>query len=169
MSRRPAIPLFAKLFVLFTLVPIVELTILIALGRTMGWLPTALLILGTGVLGATLAKLEGLRVWMSVRREFSMGRFPADSMLDGLLILIGGALLIAPGLITDIVGFSTLIPPIRAVYRRAIKSRFAGSVRFMGMPGTGPMGQAAPPPVGESEPPSGSPFEDKSPFSKLKQ
>jgi UPF0716 protein FxsA len=112
------------LFLLFTVVPIVELALLIWLGgQTVWWLPV-LLVIADGVAGALLWRWQGLRTLVRIREEMAAGRMPADAMVDGLLIFFAGGLLITPGMITDIAGFALLIPPIRAVVKQLAKVWF---------------------------------------------
>jgi UPF0716 protein FxsA len=112
------------LFLLFTVVPIVELALLIWLGgQTVWWLPV-LLVIADGIAGALLWRWQGLRTLMRIREEMAAGRMPADAMVDGLLIFFAGGLLITPGMLTDFAGFALLIPPIRAVVKRFAKSWF---------------------------------------------
>jgi len=112
-----------KLFLLFTLVPLAELFLLIQVGRWMGsaWLVIAL-VLATGMIGAALARWQGLQVWRQIPNDLARGTLPADSILSGVLILVAGALLVTPGLMTDAVGFCLLIPPLRRVVSRRLKS-----------------------------------------------
>jgi UPF0716 protein FxsA len=129
--------MFLRLFALFTLLPLAELYILIKIGVSIGALPTVLLVIGTGALGAWLARTQGFVVWMRIQEEMNMGRFPADDMLDGLLIFFAGAVLITPGIITDILGFLILLPPTRRAIRNWVKRKLqrmaeTGSVSFRG-------------------------------------
>lgn len=117
--------MFVRLLVLFTIVPIVELVLLVKIGETVGFWPTFALVIGTGALGAFLTRLEGLRVLRQVQTEFQEGRVPTDALLDGLLIIVAGAVLLTPGLITDAVGFFLLVPPGRRLIRRAIAAAAA--------------------------------------------
>jgi UPF0716 protein FxsA len=84
------------------------------------------LVLVTGALGAYLARQQGFRVWMRIQEEMNAGRFPAEDLLDGFLIFIAGAVLITPGLLTDILGFAILFPLTRQGIRNWIKNRFRG-------------------------------------------
>ncbi|MEX1310454.1 MAG: FxsA family protein [Candidatus Sulfomarinibacteraceae bacterium] len=123
--------MFLRLFLLFTLVPLLELYLLIRIGEVVGvWFTVGLVVL-TGALGAALARFEGLRVLGRVREEWGQGRVPTRELLDGLLILIAGAVLLTPGLITDCLGFFLLSPPGRALVRRAVtraaERRFGGT------------------------------------------
>ncbi len=106
------------LFFLFTLVPLVELYLLIRLGTYVGAVDTIAIVIGTGVAGGLLAKSQGLAVLDRMRAELNQGRLPAESLFDGLLILIAGAMLVTPGLLTDGLGLLLLIP----WSRQAIKS-----------------------------------------------
>jgi UPF0716 protein FxsA len=105
--------LFSRLFLLFVGVPLLELFILIQLGQLVGVWPTVGLVVLTGIAGATLARLEGLRTVWKLRGELSRGRLPGGALMDGFAILVGGALLLTPGILTDLVGFSFLLPPTR--------------------------------------------------------
>ena len=121
-----------RLILLFTLLPVVELYLLIRVGSFIwaGW--TILVVLGTGVLGAWLARQEGLRVVQRVQADLQAGHLPADALIDGLLILIAGVVLLTPGFLTDAAGFTLLSPPGRAVVRRALTAAFHRSVQQHG-------------------------------------
>lgn len=106
------------LFFLFTLVPLLELYLLIRLGTYVGAVDTIAIVIGTGIAGGLLAKSQGLAVLDRMRAELNQGRLPAESLFDGLLILIAGAMLVTPGLLTDGLGLLLLIP----WSRQAIKS-----------------------------------------------
>lgn len=116
--------LFGRLFVLFVLVPVLELALLIQMGRVVGLLPTVALVLLTGVLGASLARREGVRVFFRFQSEIATGRLPGQALFDGLCVLVGGALLLTPGVLTDLVGFALLLPRSR----RWIQSRLRRSL-----------------------------------------
>jgi UPF0716 protein FxsA len=122
------------LFLLFTVVPFVELYLLIGIGQRVGAVPTIAGVLAMGVLGAWLAKREGRRVLRSWQASVAQGQLPEDGILHGALVLVGGVLLITPGVITDVVGLFLLIPPTRrwaaAAVRRALARRMkAGTLR----------------------------------------
>ncbi len=128
----------ARLALLFVIVPVVELMLLIQMGRWVGLLPTVLLVIFTGVTGAWLARAEGLRVLFQFQQETAAGRLPAQSLQDGLAVLLGGAFLLTPGILTDVVGFSLLFPPTRKWLqqrmRRSLKAGIAsGSVNWVVM------------------------------------
>ena len=110
--------MFLRLLLLFTVVPLVELFLLVKLGTVIGIGPTVLVVIGTGVLGASLARWQGLGVLRRVSEDLAQGRLPADALIDGLLILIAGAVLLTPGLITDALGFLLLVPQGRAIFWR---------------------------------------------------
>jgi UPF0716 protein FxsA len=120
--------MFLRLLLLFTAVPLVELALLLEIGQRVGLPATLALVLGTGVLGAWLAKREGLRTLTRVREEMAAGKLPADALLDGLLILIAGAVLLTPGLLTDLFGFVLLIPGSRRAIRRRVAARLRRSL-----------------------------------------
>ena len=105
---------------LFVAAPIVELTILFKLGSWLGWWPTLAAVLGTGLAGAAAARAEGLRSGMRVRQQLAAGALPAAEMLDGVLILAAGALLLLPGVISDVVGLALLVPPVRRAAGRGL-------------------------------------------------
>ncbi len=116
-----------RLFLLFTLIPLIELYLLITVGSYLGAGLTILVVLGTGMAGAYLARLEGWRTWQKIQSELQNGAAPANELIDGVLILAAGLLLITPGILTDVVGFSLLLPPTRAALqvalRRALEKR----------------------------------------------
>ena len=111
------------LFFLFTLVPLLELYLLIRLGTYVGAVDTIAIVIGTGVAGGLLAKSQGLAVLDRMRAELNQGRLPAESLLDGLLILIAGTMLITPGLLTDGLGLLLLIPWSRKAFKSWLKGR----------------------------------------------
>ena len=109
--------MFIRLLLLFTLVPIMELYILFSLGERFGFFTSLIIVLGTGALGAYLAKSQGLIVWQKIQGELSQGRLPKNDLIDGLLLLIAGIVLITPGLLTDLAGFLILFPGTRMLIR----------------------------------------------------
>jgi UPF0716 protein FxsA len=113
--------LFGRLFLLFVGVPLLELLILVQVGQMVGVLPTVTLVVLTGFAGAALARLEGLRTVWKLRSELARGRLPSGALLDGFAILVGGALLLTPGILTDFVGFAFLLPPTRKALLKRIK------------------------------------------------
>ena len=108
------------LFLLFTVLPIIELTILVQIGGATHWWVPVLLVIFTGIVGAALARWQGIRAFQRLRDDAQARRMPADSLLDGFLVLLAGLFLIFPGVLTDFVGIALLIPPIRALVKRGV-------------------------------------------------
>lgn len=124
--------IFRRLILLFILVPIGELALLIQLGRWIGLWPTLGLIVATGILGATLASREGLRAWHAFQLDIQEGRIPGRPILDGLSIFAGGALLLTPGLATDLFGFALLARPTRRWLQNRVVGRLGGVLMRQG-------------------------------------
>lgn len=114
----------ARLFLLFTVVPLFELYLLIAIGRALGPGPTIALVLLTGALGAWFARLEGARVIRRWQEAMARQQLPKDGVIDGFLIFIGGVMLITPGILTDIAGLSMVMPPTRRFIARIVRAWF---------------------------------------------
>jgi UPF0716 protein FxsA len=110
-----------KLILLFTIVPFIELTLLIEIGSHIGTLNTIMVVIITGIIGAFMARIAGFTVLMKIQDNLREGIFPKDELFDGVLILISGAFLITPGLLTDALGFFLLIPFGRLVVKRWLK------------------------------------------------
>ncbi len=158
-----------KLLALFTIVPLIELALLIPLGIQIGLWPTIGLVLGTAILGAVLGKLEGARAWARIQQDLKEARIPGDSLLDGLAVLIAGVFLVTPGVLTDIVAIGLLIPPVRAPIRAYARKKFkkmidTGQVGVVSGPGFSPF-DAAGPTTGDdaSSPDAARPYQ-RSPF-----
>ncbi|MFC1624521.1 FxsA family protein [Candidatus Omnitrophota bacterium] len=111
------------LILLFTLVPIAELALLIKVGQHIGLGNTIFIVIFTGILGAILAKTQGLITLVRIREDINEGIMPTEKLFDGVLILCGGILLLTPGLITDLIGFMALIPLTRHLIRLWIKCK----------------------------------------------
>ena len=131
-----------RLFLLFTIVPVVELALLIRIGGLLGLGPTLLLVIGTGAAGAWLARREGLRAWLAVRDELQGGGLPGESLVHALLILAAGVVLITPGVLTDIAGILLLIPPVRGrliarVRNWLVRQVAGGAIHVVQGPGSG--------------------------------
>ena len=148
--------MFLRLLALFTLVPLVELFLLVELGSRMGLLPTIALVLFTGALGAALARSQGVRVLRQVQAEMARGGLPTEALLDGLMIFIAGAVLLTPGLLTDLAGFFLLVPASRTWVRGRVQRWLKGRVRTVV---SGPGGVH----VGGGSPFGGDPFQ-REPF-----
>jgi UPF0716 protein FxsA len=115
----------AVLIFLFLALPIAEIYVIIQVGGAIGLWPTLALLIVDGFVGAALARSQGRAAWERFNRALTAGRIPARETFDGAMIILGGALLLTPGFITDLVGFALLIPPTRDVVR-AVLTRFAG-------------------------------------------
>ena len=127
-----------RLALLFVVVPIIELMLLIQLGQWVGLMPTLALVVATGIGGAAMARAEGLRVLFQFQKELAQGRLPGQAMLDGASVLVGGAFLLTPGVLTDLLGFSLLFPLSRRWIQRQLKKRLEqqiadGSIRVVAM------------------------------------
>ncbi|MEJ2636013.1 MAG: membrane protein FxsA [Calditrichia bacterium] len=110
--------MFLKLFLLFTLIPVAELYVLIKVGGMIGAFNTILIIFFTAIVGAYLAKSEGMLVLSRIQEAIRRGQAPGRELLHGVFVLAGGLLLLTPGLITDFLGISMLLPPSREIYIR---------------------------------------------------
>jgi UPF0716 protein FxsA len=117
------------LILLFTIVPIIELAVLIKAGQYIGTFYTIALVILTGVVGALLAKLQGLLVLKDIEREVNRGVMPADKLFDGVIILCSGLLLLTPGFITDALGFVGLIPFSRSLLKQFLKRKIADTIQ----------------------------------------
>jgi UPF0716 protein FxsA len=109
------------LVILFIVVPIAELYVIIQVGEAIGVVPTLLLLLLDAVLGSLLLRHQGRGAWRRFNEAIAERRFPGKEVADGLLIVVGGTLLLAPGFITDVFGLVLLIPPTRAIARRVLR------------------------------------------------
>lgn len=137
------------LVLLFIVVPIAELYVIIQVGQAIGVLPTLALLFLDAILGSLLLRHQGRGAWRRFNEALAQRRFPGKEVADGLLIVVGGTLLLAPGFITDIFGVLLLIPPTRAIARSILKrvsiGRFAVVGSFPGVGGSGgPFGGAPP-------------------------
>ena len=112
------------LFLIFLVVPIVELVVIIQVGQVIGPWYTVALLLAVSIGGAWLVKREGLGVIRRFRRQLEAGAIPGRELVDGVLIIFAGALLLTPGFLTDLVGLLLLVPPVRAVIRAGLLRRF---------------------------------------------
>ena len=107
-----------RLFLLFIIVPVIEVWLFIKVGQVIGALPTVAILLAISLVGAWLARSQGFRVIAAIRDELAAGRLPAAHILDGAFVLAGGILLLTPGFFTDLVGLVLLFPPSRRVLKR---------------------------------------------------
>jgi UPF0716 protein FxsA len=129
------------LVLLFVVVPLAELYVIIQVGQAIGALPTIALLVLDSILGGMLMRSQGRLSWMRFRLALEEGRVPGREVLDGALVIFGGAFLLTPGFLTDIIGAVLLIPPTRDLVRRGLVRRF--TVRMLG-------GTASPRPRGSN-------------------
>ncbi len=120
-----------KLFLAFTIIPIIEIYLLIEIGSIFGALTAVILVILTGFLGAFLARMQGLQTFFRIQESLREGRMPSGDLLDALLIVIAGLVLLTPGFLTDSVGFLLLIPAtrnsIKYWLRRQIELRYVSN------------------------------------------
>lgn len=121
--------MFFRLLVLFVTIPMIELILFLTVGERIGLAATVGVVVLTGFLGAWLTKREGLRTLQRYRSTLSGGRLPHDEVLEGILVLMAGAVLLTPGFLTDAAGFLLLVPSVRAGVVRWLKRSLEGRVR----------------------------------------
>ncbi len=124
--------MFGRLLLLFIGIPVLELLIFLALGSKIGITSTLAIIVVTAILGAYLTKSQGLKALQKYQSALAEGRLPHEEVIDGVLILIAGAVLLTPGFLTDAIGFSLLIPPCRDVIKARTKARLKDRVTVAG-------------------------------------
>ena len=122
------------LFIVFIVVPIAEIWVLLQIGGAIGLLPTIALLIADSVLGAALMRSQGRAAWLRFNGAIAEGRVPGREIIDGVLVIFGGALLLTPGFLTDFLGLLLLLPPTRAVIRRVLVKRYAD--RLVASPAT---------------------------------
>jgi len=115
----------------FILIPLIDLILLIKVSGAIGGMQTILLVIITGIIGANLARSQGLHVLKEIQKDVQKGSIPTDNLLSGLLVLIGGVLLITPGILTDIVGLSLMIPAVRKLFTKPIRSLVASHMKIV--------------------------------------
>ncbi|PLY02290.1 MAG: membrane protein FxsA [Desulfuromonas sp.] len=113
--------MFIRFLILFTLVPVIELYVLVEAGRQIGVAATVAMVLLTGIAGAYLARSQGFAIINRIQSELNQGKLPAEELLDGAMILAGGLLLLTPGFCTDLFGFCLLTPFTRTVLKSPLK------------------------------------------------
>ena len=116
--------MFQRLLVLFVIVPLIELVVLIKIGKIIGVGNTILIVVVTGVVGAAFARQQGAGILLNIRSSLARGEIPGAEMMQGVMILVGGIFLITPGFLTDLVGFLLLIPVTRMVAAHFLMSYF---------------------------------------------
>ena len=119
---------FGLLLALFILIPLLEFALLIEVGRRLGTLETLAIVFGTGLIGAYLARLEGLRIFYEIQRQIQAGQVPGEPLLDGLLVLVAAVVLITPGLLTDAAGLILLFPPTRYPVKAFLRRRIERAI-----------------------------------------
>src|SRR3954447_14631944 len=125
----------ALLFVVFVVVPIAELYVIVQVGQAIGVLPTIALLLIDSLLGAWLLRREGAKGWQAFQRALNERRLPAREVADGALVLLGGALLLTPGFLSDILGLLCIRPPTRAGLRGVLTAVVAPRMGVVGLAG----------------------------------
>jgi UPF0716 protein FxsA len=125
--------MLGRLVLLFTIVPLAELYILIKIGGHIGGFNTMLLVVMTAVLGGWLARLQGLRTLQQIQSSLSQGQIPAEELIDGVLILLGGILLVTPGVLTDLFALVLLFSATRTPFKRWLRRRFDRMVAAKGV------------------------------------
>ena len=123
--------MFPLLVVLFLAVPIAELYVLIQVGQAIGVLDTLALLLLVSIVGAWLARREGLGVLRRMQMALKAGRVPGTELIDGFLILLAAALMLTPGFLTDVVAILLLLPPVRAAVRQVLRRRFVRRIGIL--------------------------------------
>lgn len=130
--------MFVRLLILFITIPMIELILFLTVGEWIGLAATVGVVILTGFLGAWLTKREGLRTLRRYRSTLAEGRLPHDEVLEGILVLIAGAVLLTPGFLTDAAGFLLLVPPVRGGVVRWLKRSLEDRVRLaVSGPGAG--------------------------------
>jgi UPF0716 protein FxsA len=113
--------MFFKLFLLFTLIPVIELSLLIEIGSYIGIFNTIAIVILTAVIGAYMVRMEGMGVMYRIQKSMQEGMFPGEELISGAMILVAGALLLTPGFFTDIIGFLMVIPVSRKYISNLIR------------------------------------------------
>jgi UPF0716 protein FxsA len=134
------------LLLLFIVVPLVELYVIIQVGQAIGALPTIALLLLDSIVGSLLLRSQGRTAWRRFNEAIGGGRVPAREVADGAMVIFGGALLLTPGFVTDILGALFLLPPTRALLRRLLGRAAARRVVVATPFGTMRRGRRSPPP-----------------------
>jgi UPF0716 protein FxsA len=111
------------LIAIFIFVPIAELYVILKVSDSIGWLPTLAILVADSLLGTMLMRSQGRAVWQRFQATVQAGRTPHREVIDGALVIFGGAFLITPGFLTDIIGILLLLPPTRSVIRRLLIRR----------------------------------------------
>ncbi len=121
--------MFFKLFLLFTLIPVIDLFVLIKTGQIIGAFTTIFIVIFTGIIGANLAKQQGFSIIMKIQESMSQGKMPTKELLHGLMVFAGGILLLTPGFLTDATGFLLLIPVSREFFSVLLVKYFSHKIK----------------------------------------
>jgi UPF0716 protein FxsA len=113
-----------KLFLAFTIIPFIEIYLLIKLGSYLGAFNTVIIVILTAFFGALLARYQGFQTMLRVRESLERGEMPAEELMDALLILLAGIVLLTPGFLTDLAGLMILIPSTRLMFKRWLRKKF---------------------------------------------
>jgi UPF0716 protein FxsA len=124
------------LVLIFIVVPIAEIYVLLQIGQAIGVLPTIALLILDSVLGSWLMRSQGRAAWLRFNRALAEGRVPGREVIDGVLIIFGGALLLTPGFLSDAFGLVLLLPPTRAIVRGVLVRRFGARLVASASTGT---------------------------------
>ena len=115
--------MFQLLFLLFIVIPIIEIAVLIQVGELLGLWPTIAIVIGSAWLGAKYVRQQGLATMQSVQAKMAQGQMPSSEIVTGLMLLVAGVLLVTPGFVTDILGLSLLIPSVRQAIAAVVQNR----------------------------------------------
>lgn len=122
--------MLARLLLLFILVPLIELILLMYVADQTHWWFAATLVIATGIAGTLLARSQGTRTYRRIHAAMQQGQIPTDALLDAAMIFVAGALLLTPGMLTDVLGLSLLVPTCRRWYRRRLVKWFRARFTF---------------------------------------
>lgn len=143
--------MFLRLLMILTLVPLVEIYVLLRISDRLGWQGTFLLVILTGFLGASLMRRQGLRLFIDIQKSLAQGQMPSEALTRGFFVFVGGLVLLTPGVLTDIIGLSFLFPPTQKLWKQSFQKKWHravdqghvhvySSTHFRGFPGTGHQG-----------------------------
>ncbi|MEM8954270.1 MAG: FxsA family protein [Verrucomicrobiota bacterium] len=149
--------MFARLLFLFITIPLIELYLFMKIGARIGLPATLIIIVLTGFIGAALTRYQGLRTLAKFQKATADGRMPHQEVLDGLMILVAGAVLLTPGFLTDIFGFALLVPAVRTTVRKFLARYVKNHVRIVSTD----LNQTNPTPTNPSRFPPEHPREEK--------
>lgn len=125
--------MFAKLFLLFAILPIIEIALLINVGESIGGWNTVAIVIVTAFIGAYLVREQGFQTMLQARHKMQHGQAPGQEMAEGLLLLVAGVLLVTPGFITDVIGFLFALPMTRPLLAKAMMRQFGAHVSVQTM------------------------------------